>query len=470
MKKIILILLASIVIPQSAFAAEMTVTEALGVLGKSSKSAITGAVTSVWDATCNAATAVYGATSEAVTDSGIPQTINNNIQAGVSTVQTAASGIKYATIAGVSTAADATWVAASYLARKSLQAGAAGAAVYGTYVLCTAKGRQNLKDIKQTLKPINPVKDLDTPDLICHWNIKNYPTAGHLAALGTNQDQVFDFLVEIAKAVRDGKFNRVNNAGLDGYNGWDLVSQAKTRLLEQVRREKDELKYVLESIRGKHTVTECLSAVQNLRNHPIAQIAMRHQNNQNGIAAAINENQDDAAQDGWLQRVANYTVNPVYAAMAAWWNAPQNHIGSSGIPWKKWIGLEYFLGLKGNAFTFDYADEFINASRQAGARLQGIEEGTPLQTSEMTPEQYLNVDRYMNERAQTSNNKIKFVRGYVYYAQAARLYWNTYKKYHRLQVIESFLNNVDKLPRKPLQPNSQWAYHPQNAVQYHIIR
>ena len=92
------------------------------------------------------------------------------------------------------------------------------------------------------------------------------------------------------------------------------------------------------------------------------------------------------------------------------------------------------MGLKGSSFAFNYAEEYKNACKQVG-----FIDMIP-KPADMTPEQYERVDQYMKECAKTSNNKMKFLRGYVYYAQAARLYWDTYKKIHRLEEIENLLN------------------------------
>lgn len=308
--------------------------------------------------------------------------------------------------------------AAGFVVAKTAPITIPAAVLYAGYWLATAKTRQDLKDIKNLLEPTNPLKQLGQGNLICHWNVRDYPTAGDLAAIGRDGSRVNTFLIDLAQGFINNKFKNVAQPDdIKDKKGWDLVNAARQIMFKQIEAERKALKILLKSLRAIGS----LEYAEKKLKAPLSP----------------NSNKDRAVPGGWL-----FDYKKKF----------RNYVSFEGYPIKQRLGLGKLTGLAGNNFAFDYADEFKEACQKAG-----LEISTP---SEMTPAQYKIVDDYMTECAKTSNNKIKFLRGNMHYAQAARLYWNAYKKYHRLQVIEALLNNVDKqLVYNPSQWNPNIVYH-----------
>ncbi len=324
-------------------------------------------------------------------------------------------------------AKDATW----YVVKKTSSVTVPGFGLYAGYWLSTAKTKQDFKAIETILAPINRFAEPQENDLICHWNTRKYPTAAHFADVSKNRQAVNTLLIELAQGVIGGAFNGINTANLGG-TGMELVKAVQQPLLTQIRKEKEHLLYVIDSLRGKHSLEECLSKVRQLR-------ASGASNGQGSDASPENSNGNQPGV--WDAGFGPYGGVQGFVAIAniadAWWKKPRNYTASEGYPWTRWIGLEYLFGIKRSMFNFNYAEEFNIGS---GAR---IEDGTA-QTSQLTGAEYLAIDAHMKEQAKISNNKFKFVRGYIHYEQAALLSWSAYKKLHRLQVLEAFLLRVDR--------------------------
>jgi hypothetical protein len=308
------------------------------------------------------------------------------------------------------------------IANSTLKIGAGTAAVvgaaYGAYWLNCAKTRQELKGLKKSLKPEIPTVEAGLGKKakyrIFNWKLNDYPTAGKLKEIRNDRNQLNNFLNDLASDVINNEFNDINprlctnTAGQPVMNmyGVQLTQEAARQIIMHIDKELPVLQGVIEGLKG-HLDIDVLAGILEQLKRGTMTLAEVHG------AIAGNMPQQQNAQQRNLKK----------------------YVASQGFPIKKWVGLEYLFGLKGNAFAFNYAEEYKEACKRAGYSSDIIPKPT-----EMSPEQYRIVDEYMNECAKTTNNKIKFARGYVYYAQAARLYWNTYKKIHRLEAIANLLN------------------------------
>jgi hypothetical protein len=307
------------------------------------------------------------------------------------------------------------------IANNSFKVGASSAAaiaaIYATYWLNCAKTRQELKGLKESLEPEIPTVEAGLGKKakyrIFNWKLNEYPTAGKLKEIRNDRNQLNNFLNDLASDVINNEFNDINpqlctNAvGQRVVNmyGVQLTQEAARQIILHINKELPVLQGVLEGLNGHMDVDVLAGMLEQLKGGTMT-LAEVHG------AIAGNMPQPNAQQRNL-----------------------QKYLASEGFPIKRWVGLEYLFGLKGNAFGFNYAEEYKEACKRAGFTSDIIPKPT-----EMTPGQYRIVDDYMNECAKTMNNKVKFARGYVYYAQAARLYWNTYKKIHRLEAIANLLN------------------------------
>lgn len=294
--------------------------------------------------------------------------------------------------------------AAYYTSAFTAGVAATAAAIYGTYWACTAKTRQELKFLRKRLEPEIPTVETGLNKKakyrLFNWKVSEYPTVVKIKEIRQDRTKLNVFLNDLASDIINNEFKDVdpdlckNNEGQPVMNmhGVQLTQEGARQMLLNIQKEKAVLGNVLEALQGNMALADVEDRLNEL-------IDGRKKSENNGLTSK------------------------------------KAYLASDGFPIKKWLGLGYILGLKGNAFTFNYAEEYKTACILAGFKSEVIPK-----LVEMSPAQYAIVDNYMNERTKVSNNKMKFFRGYVYYGQAARLYWDTYKKIHRLEAIENILN------------------------------
>lgn len=391
MKKILSLTLGVILlVPQPMHAmqqaAETPVTDAVYIILKGAGQATWYLGQGLWSLVGGVASVTGDIAGRAASDLGMKEV-----------VQGAATGVTNGAVSAAKSAANTTL-------KMAVGSAAVVAAVYSTYWLSTAKTRQELKFLKDRLAPEIPTVitgvDRKARYRIFNWKLSEYPTAGKLKEIKHDRNQLNNFLNDIASDVINNEFKDINPvlctnvAGqqVSNMHGIHLTQEAARQIILHIQKEKPILGNVLEALQGNMAMAD----VEQILNTLI---------------------------DGDVKPETNgLTTNKAYVA-------------SEGFPIKKWLGLEYLFGLKGNAFTFNYAEEYKEACIKAG-----FPSGVIPKPAEMTSAEYKIVDDYMNDRAKTYNNKIKLLRGYAHYGQAARLYWNTYKKIHRLEAIENLLN------------------------------
>lgn len=278
------------------------------------------------------------------------------------------------------------------------------ASLYATYWLCNAKERQELKFLKERLEPEIPTVvtgvNKKAKYRVFNWKLAEYPTVGKLKEIKHDRQQLNKFLNDLASDVINNEFKDIDpslclnaqNQPITNMHGVYLTQEAARQIILHIQKEKPILGNVLEALQGELSMSD-------------------------------------------VEQKLNLIIDKQARAESNGLTTKKAYIAGTGWPIKKWLGLEYLFGLKGNAFTFNYAQEYKDACIKAGFPSNIIPK-----PSDMTPEQYKIVDDYMIDRAQTLNNKMKIIRGYAHYAQASRLYWNTYKKIHRLEAIENLLN------------------------------
>jgi hypothetical protein len=289
--------------------------------------------------------------------------------------------------------------AAGTAVKGTLVLAAVPAVVYAAYWRYNKPKRDALKTIKEKLAPEIPTVEAGNNKKakyrIFNWKLTEYPTAGKLNEIKHNNDLYNRFLNDLASDIINNEFKGIdpnlctNVAGerVSNMQGVQLTREAARQIIIEIQREKPILGQVLEALKGEQGI-DLASLEQVLHNFATGDVAAET----NGIATT------------------------------------DNYISYEGWRWPKRM-----IGLRGNVLGFNYAAEYQKACREAGLNDEAM-----TKPSEMNPTQYAAVDKRMKEYAKITMHKFLF--GSFHYAQAARLYWSTYKKLHRLEAIENMLN------------------------------
>ena len=211
-------------------------------------------------------------------ESSMTDTVYNGISYGVSCLGQGAWKVTkgICSVTGKVAARAASDIAKSQTAQTGFFIGAAAATAYGTYWLSTAKTRQDLKSLKNSLAPEIPTVETGINKKakyrIFNWELNGYPTAGKLKQIRSDANKMKAFLNALAADIINNEFKDIDSAlctnaaghPVSNMRGIQLTQEAATQILLRIPHEKEMLGKILEALQGKMSIA---ASNQNGTNH-----------------------------------------------------------------------------------------------------------------------------------------------------------------------------------------------------------